>query len=106
MEQISDILFGLYRGTPRHGEWVLACLEGMWPGLLGERLARVCRPTALKNSTLMITVLDPDWEGALRSLEADLLSRIDKASGGEIRVLSFVVDGKHRSDARGQKKKT
>jgi len=91
MEEISGILFGLYRGTPRHSEWVAACLEGMWPGLLGERLARVCRPSALKNSRLTIMILDRDWEGALRSLKPELLRRIGKATGNEIRDIAFVI---------------
>ena len=105
MEEISGILFGLYRGTPRHSEWVAACLEGMWPGLLGERLARVCRPSALKNSMLTITILDRDWEGALRSLKPELLRRIGKATGNEIRDVTFVVV-RATSEVRDQGEKT
>lgn len=90
MEPLSRILFGLFRGTPRHDEWVVSCLEGAWPSLLGERIAQVCRPSSFGNGRLTIEIRDPDWNEPLRKMEAELLLRIGKGTGGEVTELRFV----------------
>jgi len=89
MEKISSVLFSLYRGTPKHGEWVVACLSGIWPGLLGERLSRACRPLAFQHSTLTIGFSDSIWEEPLRSVESELLIRFRQATGDEVRALAW-----------------
>ena len=76
MEPISSVLFKIYRGTPQHADWMVACLQGAWPALVGERLASVCRPAAFNKATLVIEVLDADWDGALRSTRKELLEKL------------------------------
>jgi predicted nucleic acid-binding Zn ribbon protein len=93
MEPVSNIIFSIFKGTAQHEEWVLSCLEGAWPVLVGERLASACRPRALKGSRLMVEVLDSEWIPALKDLEDDLLARIEAATGGEVRSLE-IVSGK------------
>ncbi len=90
MEPLSRILFGLFRGTPRHGEWVIACLEGAWPTLVGERIAGVCRPVAFEGSRLTIEVLDSAWLEPLKEMAAELLARIQKGTSDEVREIAFV----------------
>jgi predicted nucleic acid-binding Zn ribbon protein len=97
MERISTLLFGLYRGTPRHNDWVVACLEGMWAGLLGERIAQACRPAGFRNARLTIQILNPAWTEPLREMERDLLLRIGGATGNEVRHLVFEVDAHMQS---------
>ncbi len=89
MEPVGQIVYSIFRGTPRHDEWVLACLQGAWPGLAGERLAAVCRPCSYSEFRLMIEVLDPAWEEPLREIGGELLARIRTATGGEVRVLKL-----------------
>ncbi|NWG14168.1 MAG: DUF721 domain-containing protein [Acidobacteria bacterium] len=89
MEPVSEVLFSLFRGTPRHEEWVVSCLEGAWPGLLGERLACVCRPLALEKSRLVVEVLDPLWVQALADLQEEMLAKLQAATGGAVRSLRF-----------------
>jgi hypothetical protein len=89
MEPISPILFSLFRGSPRHAEWVVACLQGAWPGLLGPKLAAVCRPCLYENRRLVIEVLDRAWEDPLRACEPELLAKIRTATSDEVRTLAF-----------------
>ena len=90
MESISNTLLLLYRGTPFHGEWITACLDHAWQGLLGNRVAKVCRPLALRGVELVIEVLDPAWLPALASMKPDLLQRIQAKTAGEVQRISFV----------------
>jgi len=90
MEPVSTILFTLFRGTPRHGEWMIACLEGAWPWLMGERISRVCRPLRFDRSRLTIEIADAAWVETLRGMKPELLGRLRQATGGEIHELDFI----------------
>ncbi len=90
MEPISQVLYGLFRGTPRHSEWVVACLEGAWPALVGDRIATVCRPSFFEGGRLRIEVTDAAWAAPLREMSAELLTRIRKGTADEVREISFV----------------
>ena len=89
MEPVSPILYSLFRGTPRHSEWMLACLQGAWPGLLGPKLAAVCRPTRFERGRLDIEVLDQSWADALRACEPELLQKIRTATGHQVQSVAF-----------------
>ena len=89
MEPVSSVIYTLFRGTPRHAEWIVACLEGAWPGLLGERLAAMCRPVGLEGARLEIRVLDAAWVEPLRGCSGDLLERIQQATGNEVRSIKL-----------------
>jgi hypothetical protein len=89
MEPIGTLLFKIYRGTPQHADWMVACMQGAWPALVGEKLAQVCRPCAFSKSTLTIEIMDPDWEGALRSTKTELLEKLRLVTEDEVRHLSF-----------------
>ncbi len=89
MKSIGSVLFTMYRGTPQHAEWIMACLEGAWPSLIGDRLAASCRPLRVEESRLTIEITDPEWEDALRSMQADLLDRIRTATFGEVSAISI-----------------
>ena len=89
MEPISSVLFKIYRGTPQHAEWMVACLQGAWPALVGERLAQVCRPVAFSKFKLTIEILDRDWEGALKSTKTQLLDKVRRATDNEVLEISL-----------------
>jgi hypothetical protein len=89
MKPISTLLFNIYRGTPQHPEWVVACLQGMWPTLLGEGLDRVCRPVAFADGRLRVEILDPGWEEAIRSSAEEIAQRVRAATGDEVRQISY-----------------
>lgn len=92
MESLSGVLFSLYRGTPQHGEWVVACLQGAWSGIVGDRIARACRPVSWNDYRLVIQVEDADWKQNLRALEGELLAKVRSASGNEVRELSIKLN--------------
>jgi uncharacterized membrane protein len=89
MEPVSGILFSLYRGTQHHGEWIVACLEGAWPGIMGERLAKVCRPLAFKDFDLVVEITDAAWERALRSVKKNIAEKLRAATSGEVRSITL-----------------
>jgi len=68
---------------------VVACLEGAWPLLLGDKLAPACRPRSFADSRLVVEIVDPVWADALRSLEGEILAKIGRATAGEVRSLTF-----------------
>ena len=82
-------MFSLFREKPNHGQWVLACLEGAWQKLLGERLAAVCRPVRFENADLSIEILDSAWEQAVTGVKEALLEKLRTATAGEVRTITF-----------------
>jgi hypothetical protein len=90
MEPISKVLFGLFRGSHQHGDWVVACLEGAWPALMGDRISRVCHPLRCENHRLTIQILDAAWDEPIREMEGELLERIRLGTANEVRELDFV----------------
>jgi hypothetical protein len=99
LERLSGVLFSIYKGTPKHGEWVLSCLQGAWPKLVGEKLAAVCRPASFDRSLLVIEALDRRWEDAIRSVRPELLNKLRSATAGEITRISVVSETKHGSES-------
>ena len=89
MKQLFSILLGVYRGTPRHNNWVVVCLEGAWDKLVGDRLAAVCRPVRLNDTELVVEILDRDWEDALKSVESNLQHKLEATTMGIVKTLSF-----------------
>jgi len=90
LEQLFKVLLLLHRGTPKHGEWVIACLEGAWPRLVGERLAAICRPSRLEGSELVVEILDKDWEEAVKSVKPALLEKLQAATADEVKSITVV----------------
>lgn len=89
MKPLFPVLFSLCKGQPNQGQWVVACLEGAWPGILGERLAAVCRPVSFEKSNLRIEILDGDWDRAVKSVAPALLEKLRAATASEVKSLSF-----------------
>jgi hypothetical protein len=89
LEPLSGVLFSLFRGRPNHGQWVIACLEGTWPKLLGDRLSAVCRPVRLENADLLIEILDSEWDQAVKSVKDTLLDKLRAATADEVKTISF-----------------
>ena len=89
MESLANILASLYRDTPSHDEWMVAFLEGSWCGLVGEKMAQVCRPVAMRRKELTVEVLDPAWLATLCDMKPELLKRLRDAAGSEVLSISF-----------------
>jgi hypothetical protein len=83
------MLFSLFKEKPNHGQWVIACLEGAWPKLLGDRLAAVCRPVRFENADLLIEVLDREWDQAVKSVKPALLEKLRAATANEVKTITF-----------------
>jgi len=85
MESLARILYSLHRGTPQHGPWVVACLEGAWTRIMGEGVARISRPITFKDSELLVEIQDPAWEKPLRDIRAEVEAKLCMATGGEVK---------------------
>jgi len=90
LEPLFRVLYSLYKGQPNHGQWVVACLEGSWPRIVGERLAAVCRPASFENSELRIEILDREWDAAVREVKPALLEKLRTETANEVKNISFV----------------
>jgi hypothetical protein len=91
MRPILSVLPSIFRDSPHHGLWVLACLEGSWQKIVGDTIARVCRPLRLDNSNLVLEILDPSWESTVKSMEGEVLEKVRQFAGNEVKQLSFRV---------------
>jgi hypothetical protein len=89
MESVTNTIYSLYRNTPFYHEWIVACLDGAWHGMLGDRIASQCRPLALRNCELVVEVFEKAWFPVLSGMKQELLQRIRNATGGEVRQLMF-----------------
>jgi len=89
LDPIFGVLLSLQRGTATHKAWALSCIEGAWPKLIGARLAAVCRPARIENSGLVVEIMNEGWEEAVKSVQPVLLKKLQDATGGEIRTLTF-----------------
>jgi hypothetical protein len=90
LEQLFGVLLSLHRGTARYGDWVIACLSGAWPRLLGDRLAAACRPARFDGSKLVVEVLDADWTEAIKSVQPELLEKLKAATAGEVKTIAVI----------------
>ncbi len=90
MEPLFSVLFSANREMPNHGEWVVACLNGAWPKLLGERLAAVCRPIRFENSRLVVEIIDKEWMEAVKDVKSALLDKLRSTTAGEVRAIAIV----------------
>jgi len=89
LKPLSQVLYTLFEDQPTHGQWVVACLEGSWSRVLGEKLASVCRPVTFDKSNLWIEILDRDWDQILQSIQPDLLEKLRAATANEVKGISF-----------------
>jgi len=89
LDPVSNILFSLYRGTPQHEEWVVACLQGAWEAIVGERLAGACHPSAIKGTELIVEITDSSWMKALNGVKRNIAAKLRTATSGEVQSISF-----------------
>jgi hypothetical protein len=89
VESLSGVIFHMFRGSERHGPWIVACLEGAWPRLVGARIAEVCAPVAWERGRLFVEVRDVAWSDTLAAVKGDLLERIRAGTDGEVSELEL-----------------
>ena len=90
LEQLFSVLFSANRGTPKHGEWMVACLKGVWPKLLGEKLAAVCQPVRFEDSKLTVEITNSEWAEAVKSVRPALLTKLRATTAGEVKTIAIV----------------
>jgi hypothetical protein len=101
LEKLFGVLFSVCRGTPKQGEWVVACLQGAWPKIIGDRLAAVCAPASFDGSVLVIEAQDRQWEEAVRSVRPALLEKLQSVTAGEVKRIQVI--GRQLAESNNQK---
>jgi hypothetical protein len=87
VEQAFGVIFSLYKENSANDEWIVSCLEGAWPKLLGGKLSQVCRPAFYKNSELVIDVIESGWDEAVKSVQLELEKKLAAATAGHVRKI-------------------
>ena len=90
MEPLYRVLFSLYKDEPQYGNWVISCLQRAWPNLVGLGLSNSCRPVSLNNKVLTVETADGAWRAAIRSLEQEILKKLQTETGLEIRKIDVL----------------
>jgi hypothetical protein len=90
LDKLFGLLFSVFRGMPNQGDWVVACLQGAWEKIIGDRLAAVCAPVSFDGKILFVEVNDRQWEEAVNSVLPSLLEKLQNATAGEIRAVRVI----------------
>lgn len=94
---LSDLLKALHLGEPMAG-WEAV---GIWPEVVGERIAAHARATAFREGVMMVEVDTPSWMNELaylrRRIVSDMNERLGKTVVTEIRLLPAGNSGNARS---------
>jgi predicted nucleic acid-binding Zn ribbon protein len=73
---------------------VLAAVFSRWEAVVGSEVAAHAKPSSLRDGVLVIVVDQPAWATQLKYLSADLLSRIEAATGrSEVSRIHIKVSG-------------
>lgn len=60
---------------------VLDSVFSRWPEIVGEDVAKHCRPVSIEGDTLTVSAADSTWASELRWLEKDLVRRVAEVAG-------------------------
>ena len=94
---LSDLLRALHLRDPMAG-WEAV---GIWPDVVGERIAAHARATAFRDGVVMVEVDTPSWMNELaylrRRIVNDMNERLGKTVVTEIRLLPAGNSGNTRS---------
>lgn len=68
----------LFGGSPEH---TLALLRALWPGAVGEELARRTELVGLERGVLRVKVPDLRWQRTLLRMRGEILGRLRRVAG-------------------------
>jgi hypothetical protein len=83
---------GAARLFPPGSAQALALLRAVWPGVVGDELARRTEPISIERGLLRVAVPDGRWRLALHRMRREILARLRDAAGSLApRQLGFTV---------------
>ena len=90
---VGEIVQGLVEKLGLGGDVAIDTLRARWAEIVGEDLARHCRPDTLENGTLAIAVKGAVWMFELRRAQGRLLAAVRATPAGrDVSRLSFRPD--------------
>jgi predicted nucleic acid-binding Zn ribbon protein len=89
---IAEILGGLFGERALAGGLQVGRLAGMWPSVVGERLAAETAPSRLERRTLTVAVSSGPWGAQARFLAEEIRRKANEALGAEeVEKVTIVV---------------
>ncbi len=83
------------------GAVAVARLECVWTEVVGEALARQCRPLSLSQGKLVIGVPSPTWNATLRTMERQILANLQRVCPElGIQTLRLVLGARRTEEAQ------
>lgn len=80
---VIDSLLAPYKKNTRTNAGKLARIEDVWSEVTGSAIAENTRPTALKDSLLLVNVTSSVWIQQLQYIKKDLIFRLNSTLGAE-----------------------
>jgi hypothetical protein len=84
MDNLIRTLPAILAASQNSEEVVEAACMAAWKHAVGEALSNHAVPVALQNKTLVVAVADNVWQGQLRQMRGQLLSRLNFVLGQPI----------------------
>ena len=84
MESAARLLPRIYRKLAREAADEEALLLGLWPVVVGSRVAARTRPLRLFGATLIVEAADHQWRKQLSQMTGDILRRLNAAADKEV----------------------
>lgn len=101
MRPLAEIMPQLLEHLPLEP---VAVLRSLWKTLVGATLAERTEPLTLHDGVLRVAVSDRAWKTEVRALEAELIHKINEASGRTlVRELRLVLrEESPEGEAKGE----
>jgi hypothetical protein len=66
--------------------------------MIGEKLASVCRPALFRDPELVVEIVEPGWEEAVRCVKPALLGKLQAATAGMIKEITLRVPSEGKEE--------
>lgn len=84
MESAARLLPQVYRKLARQAADEEALLLGLWPVVVGARVAARTRAVRLFGATLIVETVAQDWRKQLARMTHEIVARLNDAAGKEV----------------------
>jgi len=84
MRRVAELLPQVYRKLARQAADEQALLLGLWPVVVGDKIAARTRPLRLSGATLVVEAANQQWRKELFRMTLDIVRRLNTAAGAAV----------------------
>ncbi len=84
MRSVAELLPPIYRRLAGEAADEEALFLGLWPVVVGEKLAARTRPVRLLGATLIVETVAQDWRRQLARMAPAIIERLNAAAGKDV----------------------